>query len=144
MELDSVETSFVPQADRRARIPEPPPVRLVTVDDAHLSAPAGAEVQLNDFYVNVLQFERQADCEFPVYRAENFRLVFDVLEPPISRDDFRPIRIEVPSLQTTEQKLIDAGANYTRQRGLMPGDESLVLLDPAGNWVEITEGRTIR
>lgn len=144
MELDSVETSFVLQADRRARIPEPPPVRLVTVDDAHLSAPAGAEIQLDDFYVNVLQFERQADDEFPIYRAENFRILFDVLEPPISRDDFRPVRIEVSSLQATEQKLIDAKLEYVRQRGLMPGDESLVLRDPAGNWVEIHEGRQIR
>jgi hypothetical protein len=144
MELDPVETSFVLKADRRARIPEPPPVRLGTVDDAHLPAPAGAEIQLDDFYVNLLQFEREADREFPIYRAENFRLVFDVLEPPIARDDFRPVRIEVPSLQATEQKLLDAEMEYTRQRGLMPGDQSLVLLDPAGNWVEIHEGRQIR
>lgn len=143
MELESVQIPFVPKPDRRARIPEPPPVRLVTVDDAHLPAAAGAEVQLDEFYGKLLGFERQPASEFPVYRAENFRLLFDVLEPPIVREDFRPLRIEVPSLESTEQKLIDAEIEYSRQRGLMPGQESLVLLDPAGNWVEITEGRAI-
>jgi hypothetical protein len=143
MELDSVEIPFLPKADRRARIPEPPPVRLVTVDDVHLPSPAGAEIALDNFYVGLLEFERQVGSEFPVYRAENFRLIFDVLEPPISRDDFRPIRVEVPSLQTTEQKLIDAEIDYTRQRGLTPGDQTLVLRDPSGNWVELHEGRQI-
>ena len=32
---------------------------------------------------------------------------------------------------------------YTRQRGLNLGEESLVLLDPAGNWVEIVEMRVV-
>lgn len=144
MELESVQTPFVSQPDRRARIPEPPPVRLLTVDDAHLPAAAGAELQLDEFYAKLLGFERQPDSEFPIYRAENFHLLFDVLEPPISRDDFRPLRIEVPSLAATEQKLIDAEIEYARQRSLTPGQEGLILLDPAGNWVEITEGRMFR
>jgi hypothetical protein len=143
MELESVQAPFAPQPDRRARIPEPPPVRLLTIDDAHLPAAAGAEVRLDEFYVGLLAFERQPDSEFPVYRAENYRLVFDVAEPPLSRDDFRPLRIEVPSLQAAEQRLIESEVEYTRQRGLAPGSESLALLDPAGNWLEITEGRRI-
>jgi hypothetical protein len=144
MELEFVQTPFVAQPDRRRRVPEPPPVRLLTVDDAHLPAPAGAEIQLDGFYRDLLGFERQCDSEFPVYRAENFRLWFDVVEPPIARVDFRPLRIEVPSIAETEQKLVDGQIEYSHQRGLMAGQESLVLLDPAGNWVEITEGGTIR
>lgn len=143
MELDSVQAPFVPQPDRRARIPEPPPVRLLTIEDAHLPAAAGAEVNLDAFYVGLLAFERQPDSEFPVYRAENYRLLFDVLEPPISRDDFRPLRIEVASLAATEQKLIESDLQYTSQRGLLAGQQSLVLLDPAGNWLEITETRRV-
>lgn len=143
MELESVQTPFAPQPDRRTRIPEPPPVRLLTIDDAHLPAAAGAEVRLDEFYVGLLAFERQLDSEFPVYRAENYRLLFDVLEPPVSRDDFRPLRIEVAEFQATEQKLIDSDLEYTRQRGLWAGQESLVLLDPAGNWLEITQSHRI-
>ncbi|HEY2587829.1 MAG TPA: hypothetical protein VGI81_18940 [Tepidisphaeraceae bacterium] len=144
MELDPVDKPFVPATDRRPRMPEPPPVRLLTVDDAHLPAPAGIEVDLDGFYVGLFGFERDEKSEFPVYRAENFRLIFDILEPPIARDDFRPLRIEVPSLEAAEQKLIEAEIEYTRQRALLPGRESLALLDPAGNWVEINEGRPVR
>lgn len=144
MELSPVDKPFVPATDRRPRMPEPPPVRLLTVDDAHLPAPAGIEVDLDGFYMGLFGFERDVASEFPVYRAENFRVVFDVLEPPIARDDFRPLRIEVPSLPAAEQKLIDAEIEYTRQRALLPGTESLALLDPGGNWVEISEGRQVR
>jgi len=144
MQLETVETSFVLSPDPRPRIPEPPPVRLVAIDDVHLPAPAGAEIELDNFYVTLLCFERQADLEFPIYRAENFKLIFDVLEPPIARETMRPVRIEVPSLRTTEQKLVDARMEFSWQRGLLPGQEALVLLDPAGNWVEISEGRQIR
>jgi catechol 2,3-dioxygenase-like lactoylglutathione lyase family enzyme len=144
MELEPIDKPFVPATDRRPRIPEPPPVRLLTVDDAHLPGPAGIEVELDAFYVTLLGFERDATGEFPVYRAENFRVLFDILEPPIARGDFRPLRIEVPSVNAAEQKLMDAGIEYTRQRGLLAGQESLALLDPAGNWVEINEGRPVR
>jgi hypothetical protein len=117
---------------------------LVTIDDAHLPAPAGTEIELDGFYSTLLCFERQVDSEFPIYRAENFRLIFDVLEPPIARETMRPVRIEVPSLRTTLQKLVDAKMEFTWQRGLLAGQECIVLLDPAGNWVEISEGRQIR
>ena len=57
MELEPLSTPFVPAADHRPRIPEPPPVRLLTVDDAHLPAPAGIEVDLDGFYVQLFGFE---------------------------------------------------------------------------------------
>jgi hypothetical protein len=75
----------------------------------------------------------------PVYLAENFRLLFEVVEGRIIRDDLRAVRIEVPSLGEAEAKLLEAKMEYTRQRGLQPGEESIVLLDPGGNWAEITE-----
>ena len=43
------------------------------------------------FYVGLLSFERDADDSVVVYHAENFRLIFDVLEPPIERDTMRPL-----------------------------------------------------
>ncbi|HSU65957.1 MAG TPA: hypothetical protein VLJ39_03745 [Tepidisphaeraceae bacterium] len=144
MELESPTSPFTPKFDPRPRVPEPPPVRLATIADAHLPAAAGSEPQLDAFYVGLFSFEREPSSEFPVYRSETFRLLFDILEPPIRRDDLRPLRIEVPSLRTTEQKLLDAEIEYTRQRGLLAGQESLALLDPAGNWLEIAEWRELR
>ena len=144
MELEPPSTECKPTADRRPRLFEPPPVRLAAVDDARLPAPAGIEVQLDAFYLGLLRFEREPESHFPVYRAENFRLHFDVQEPPLQRQDMRPLGILVPSLAELEPKLIDAEIEYSRQGGLLPAQEALMLLDPAGNWVEITESRELQ
>ena len=144
MNLDTPSGELKLEADARPKMPEPPPVRLLAVNDVHLNAAAGVERELDAFYVGLLQFVRDAELEFPVYEAENFRLVFDVLEPPINRQDLRPTLIQVPSLSELARKFIDAELEYTRTRGLTLGHESLVLLDPAGNWVEITQWKELR
>ena len=147
IELDVAEMSrgsaAVAEIDQRPGIPEPPPVRLVAVKDVRLIAPAGAERQLDEFYVGLLELEREPDSHFPVYRAENLRIWFDIVEPPVGRGDMRPLGIEVSSLVEAEHKFIDAKIEYVLQKGVNPGDESLLLLDPAGNWIEISESRMI-
>ena len=143
MELDEPTTEFAIAQDRRPHIPEPLPVRLVAIADARLIAPAGIEPQLDAFYVGLWGFARDAESYFPVYRADNFSLRFDVLEPPIARDDLRPLAFEVLSLAQAEHKLIDHEIEYVRQKGINAGEENLVLLDPAGNWVQITEVRSV-
>ncbi|HWE01506.1 MAG TPA: VOC family protein [Tepidisphaeraceae bacterium] len=125
-------------ADRRPRMPEPLPVRLVTVEDARLIAAAGQESALDAFYVELLGFEKEDAESRLVYRADNFRLVWRIHELPITRNDMRALGIEVPVLREAEQKLIDAEIFYERRRGLYPGQQSLVLQDPAGNWIELT------
>ena len=142
MELEPSAHVVLPAADRRPLIPEPLPVRLVTVDDATLPAVAGLEVQLDEFYVGLLKFERETGDE-PTYRADNFRLRFKIIERFPERDNLRPLLIEVPRLPELEHELIEREIDYTRQRGVTPGEERLVLQDPAGNWVEIVEYRTI-
>ena len=139
MELEESPKQFKPAVDRRPRVPEPLPVRLVTIDDARLLAPAGLERDLDAFYVAVLGFERQDPPEQIIYRADNFSLRFDVVEPPLRRDDMRPLGVEVPSLADLEPKLREAGLDYERRRGLLPGEETIVLTDPAGNWVEVAD-----
>ena len=133
---------FTPRHDRRPRLPEPLPVRLIAVADVRLEAPAGRERQLDLFYAGLLGMERVAG-EAIVYRAENFDLYIDVLEPPIPRDDFRPVKVEVRSLGETQLKLVEQEIEYERRRGLVAGDESLLLQDPADNWVELTQSRII-
>jgi hypothetical protein len=142
MELEPATRAFKPQIDRRPRVPEPLPVRLATVDDARLPAAAGLERQLDAFYVGVLGFAR-ATADTITYRADNFALHFTVIEPPLRRDDMRPLGVEVPSLAELEPKLAAAEVEYARQRGLLPGEESIVLLDPAGNWLEIVDRRAV-
>src|SRR5689334_5128829 len=113
-------------------MPEPPPVRLVAVADVHVPAAAGLEVQLDDFYVKLLRFDREgADDGQVTYKSENFRLCFDVLEPPLQRDDFRPIMIDVPALSVIEDQIIEREIEYERHKGLAPGQKTLLFQDPA-------------
>ena len=150
MELEPATGQFKPVADRRPRVPEPLPVKLVAVADAHLPAAAGLERKLDAFYVGLFGFERTAGAagagestEAIAYRADNFTLHIDVHEPPVKRIDLRPLAVEVPSLGALEEKLVEAEAEYERHRGLLPGEAAIVLLDPAGNWVEAVEMKTV-
>lgn len=143
LELETPEHATEPaKPDRRPPMPEPLPVRLVAIEDVHLPAPAGAEVELDAFYVGLLQFQR-ADGDRLIYHAENFDLYFDIAEGPIAHDTLRPLGVEVLSLAELEQRLIDLEREYTRLRGTTPGRETLLIRDPAGNWVEIGEVRLI-
>ena len=128
--------------DALPRMVEPPPVRLVTVDDARMLAGAGLEKQLDAFYVGLLQLVRDPGARL-AYRAANFALVFEILEPPVWRQDMRAIGIEVQSLAEARQKLIDAEIEHVLQRGLTPGNLSILLQDPAGNWLELSEAAMI-
>lgn len=143
MEPEPATRPFKPEIDRRPCAPDPLPVRLMTVNDARLPAAAGLERPLDAFYVGVLGFEREHDGEAISYRADNFSLHIDVIEPPLRRDDMRPLRIEVPSLAELEGKLSERELEYSRQRGLLPGEEAIVMVDPAGNWLQIIDHRGV-
>jgi len=132
-----------PVPDRRPRMDEPLPVRLVAIADVTLPVRAGLEVELGRFYVGLLEFVRDTDLRELVYHADNFALRFVVRELLPERGEYRPLQIEVQSLLGAERKLIDAKIEYVRQKTLTPGEESLVLLDPAGNWVELVEYRAV-
>jgi hypothetical protein len=137
-------SGFEPVEDRRPHMDEPLPVKLVAIDDVHLSSPRGIEAELDAFYVGLWQFQRDAGEAGLVYRADNFRLRFEIVpDDRLERDSLRPQGIEVMSLAEAEEKLIEEELEYVRQRGLTPGQQSLLLLDPAGNWVEIFECRPI-
>jgi catechol 2,3-dioxygenase-like lactoylglutathione lyase family enzyme len=143
LELVESTGTFKLRPDRRRRMEEPLPVKLVTVDDAVLLTAAGRERDLDAFYVELLGFVRVGTGYELVYRAENFNLHFRVGEPPVRRESLRALGVEVPSLAETEQKLIDRQIEYSWQKGLMPGHRSISLADPAGNWLELTESRAI-
>lgn len=140
MELEDPSIDFKLEADKRPTMPQPPPVRLVAIEDLQMSCAAGLEVALDDFYVNVLHFDRESAPQGQiVYKAENFRLLFTVMEPPILRDDLRPIGIEVESLTTVRQALQDREIDYKYDRALFTGQDLYLLQDPAGNWVQISQ-----
>ena len=117
---------------------EPPPVRLLAVADVRVCAVESVVSLLDDFYLGVLGLEREiGEPGQIVYKAENFRLRFDVLESPRIPEDLRPILIDVPSLSFVRQQLTDREIEFQCQTGLPPAQETLLLQDPAGNWVQI-------
>jgi len=119
-------------------MPDLPPVSIVAVEDCALRAPVGVERDLDGFYVGLLRFERDAGAAGIVYRAQNARLRFDVREAPIEHRSLRPLQVVFDWLMVDmEQQLIDRKADYVRQRGLTAGADTLLLLDPAGNWIEL-------
>jgi hypothetical protein len=143
LELVEPTGDFHPRPDRRPRMEAPLPIKLVTVDDATLLTGAGLERALDAFYIDLLGFVRTGSPHDLSYRADNFILHFRVEEPPVQRDTLRALGVEVLSLATIEQRLIDQQIEYTRQKGLMPGHQSIAVLDPAGNWLELTESRAV-
>lgn len=145
MELEPSRGEFKPVADRRRRIEEPLPVRLVAVRDVQMVGRIERHEALDAFYVDLLEFEREeGPAGAPVYRADNFRLRFEWVEEKRGETDLKPVLIEVQSLPQAEMKLIEAKIEYTRQRALLAGRESLLLLDPAGNWVELVQVQAVR
>jgi hypothetical protein len=137
MELDQPNFAFKPGRDARPHMPEPPPVRIVAVEDVTLPASSGQEADLDAFYIGLLEFERDDKSGGLVYKAENLRLRFNLVEGPIVRGDYRALTVEVRDLRLAEKKLVDEELEYERHKGLTPGQERLLLLDPAGNIVEL-------
>lgn len=139
-------TGFTQAApDRRPLMPEPPPVRLLAVEDVRLPAATGLEKRLDVFYVDLLEFEREpaAETGVVIYKAENARLRFDVVETQPPRQDYRSVVVEVQSLADAELKLIEQELEYERMRGVTPGEESLFVRDPAGHCISIVERREL-
>ncbi|MCY2952435.1 MAG: hypothetical protein NTU53_10710 [Planctomycetota bacterium] len=144
-----IEPSAVPLApaaeDKRPKMPQPLPVRLIAVDDVSLPARSGLEPDMDHLYVTLLGFLRTpSPSSTLIYQADNFRLCFTLAEGLIPHDTHRPAQIEILwSLGDLELKFVELEIPYTRQRALTPGSEALVLLDPSGNWLEITEHRQL-
>ena len=136
-------TGIRPRVDRRPHMDQPPPVRLGAIEDILLDASIDMQAALDDFYVTMLEFAAEHFTDQVIYQAENFNLIFRLLPQMPPREHYRFVQIEVRSLAETQRKLIEREIDYARQKGLTPGTESLALVDPAGNWIELVEGRAV-
>jgi catechol-2,3-dioxygenase len=101
--------------------------------------------QLDWFYVSLLGFERAECAEERViaYRAENCTLRLSLAEGVLQHPSLRPLGVQVPSLAEMINRLIDAQIDFEHVRGLAPGQESILLSDPAGNAAEVSELRAV-
>ena len=142
LEKPSIEFPRAPE-DKRLKVPEPPPVRLIAVEDVTLEATAADAGKLDDFYIGLLKFERDTKADGIVYKAENVRLQFIIQPAPALRDDLRAIGVEVPSLADMELLLMDRKMPFTKERSLVLGHMTFLLRDPAGNWLRIGQVKRI-
>jgi hypothetical protein len=127
------------RADVRPPMPEPPPVRVVAVNDVHLPAAVGREKELDAFYVGVLNFAAgRGGGGALAFAAENVDIVFDLGEPPVNYENLAPTMMEVPSLRNLRALLLDNEIAYETMHGLMPGTEHILVRDPAGNLLAIS------
>jgi hypothetical protein len=55
----------------------------------------------------------------------------------------RMLGVVVRSLPDLMRKLTEAEIEYARERGLVAGEERLLVMDPAGNWLRIGELKII-
>ncbi|MCY2954223.1 MAG: hypothetical protein NTU53_19990 [Planctomycetota bacterium] len=131
-------------ADKRLKMPQPLGVRLIAVADVGLPGRAGSEGAMDHLYVGLLGLVREEGEAGLVYQSESFRLCFAMVEGLIVHETYRAAQIEVTSLAGLENKLVESEIEYTRQRGVTAGTECLVLMDPSGNWLEITDRREVR
>ncbi len=142
MELDQPDFEFTPPADRRPTIPEPPPVRLVAVEDVTLSATSAESAKLDAFYVGLLRFDRDVKESGIVYRAENARLRIEIVADDVPRDDMRALGVDVPSLRDLELLIVDRQIPFIKERGINVGQLNFLLQDPARNWIRL--GQVLR
>lgn len=131
--------------DLRPHMPEPPAVSLVSIRDVTLPMVAGLESQLDPLYIDILRFRRgQSEDGSPVYHAENHDLRFYVLEKPPAREECRPIGIVTPHLADITETLATLRIEHEYVRGLVAGQDGVLMRDPAGNWMALLPLREIR
>ena len=138
VELVEAASGAIPAADRRPHIPQPLPVRLVAVEDVRLTAKPEFSEELDAFYVELLGFEREHMQTHNIYHAENLSLHIHLIDELPERD-LRPLGIEVESLADIAQRLNEREIEFELQKGLLPGQRTVLLQDPAGNWVAISQ-----
>ena len=136
-------TGFEAVADRRPRMEEPLPVRLIAVADVRLHAMYGQEHLLDPFYAQLLEFVKEGDGQNLIYRGDNFSIHFDWHEGLIDRNSLRPVGIEVESLGILVRKLVEREIEFQFERGLTPGSPCVLMHDPAGNALQVYERRHI-
>jgi hypothetical protein len=137
IQLETAE-AWSAQDDRRPHMPEPPPVRLLAVADVTLPGVADLEPLHDAFYCGLLKMVRDEPRRQRIYRAANFRLIFELCDRPPEDRPQRPLLVEVDQLGPLLAALTEARLEFEHLRGLLPGQECVLLRDPSGNWVQVS------
>jgi hypothetical protein len=124
---------------------QPLPVRLVAIEDVHVPCPAGVDHLLDAFYVDLLNMVRLNDIDdidengvtVIRFRADNHVLHLHVEDRPVEHDALRPLIVELDDRASLMKKLIANHIHYEWVKGIAAGDDHVLLIDPAGNYVGV-------
>lgn len=155
---------FTPRPDDQAPIPlddspgqliraidgvmleQPLPVRLIAVDDVTIPCPAGVDHLLDAFYVELLGMKRVTNAGPSLalvieFRADNVSLRLAVEDRPVEHDALRPMMVEVDDRGRLIKEVIDRRMPFEMIKSLIAGEDHLLLIDPAGNYVGVLQHR---
>lgn len=130
-------------ADGRLPSYQPPPVMLQAVADVALPLDGHGDKRLDDFYVELLRFEK-IDAPLRTYRAEKHHLVFHPAGEQIFRHDAAPVGLVTPFFWELRDGLKLRKMEYRYLQGIVAGDDSLLFQDPCGNWLSVTRWSSVR
>jgi hypothetical protein len=118
-------------------------VRLEAIADVHLESPPHRRERIRRFYSRLIGLaERPREADVPedlCFASELLRLRVRVTADALPSPNRRRALIRVPSLPMLMEALSEQGFTYQIQRGLSFFDRRLLVLDPAGNLVELKE-----
>jgi len=144
MRVEDTAQPLKPVTDFRPRMPEPPVVRLISIDDVSIHATPATSALLDAFYIELLAFERDDDPAHAIaYRAEKNRLIVEVFDVVPPRDDFRPVQLATPLFDAFVRRITELEMPFEWQKGVAPGLETAFLQDPAGNWISVEPIRAV-
>lgn len=122
--------------------------RLLAVNDVHLTAPYGTRDALCRFYGELLGFRRvEAGHEdalqvtFVGIPRSGPRLIIDLLEVSAAKPMRRQALVQFGTLAPLAEALTERGIVFEWSTGWFFFDRRIGLLDPAGNWIELTSSQ---
>jgi hypothetical protein len=142
LELEPAD-GFEQPDDRRPKMDEPLPVRLVAIADVRLPALLELERKHDEFYCGLLKMVRDEPRSQRIYRTDNHRIVFELFEHLIERTECRPLNVEIDSLSSLQASLIEQKIEFELVRDITLGIQSLALRDPSGNWLQIAQSTPV-
>jgi hypothetical protein len=127
------------EADDRPMLDEPPPVKVLAVRDVELQAADDELPAVAAFYAGLLGL-KPLDARTFGSATVDLRLV----PPEGERDSLKPLGLQAQHYKQIVERLQMDEVDFEIVRGLVAGGDTILLRDPAGNWVGIGEWREVR
>ena len=117
--------------------------RILAIEDVHLCSPPTVEADLRIFYTGLLGLDLMGEAPgtsligFRGYPRSGPQLIVTLTTDPQAHSPRRQVLVQVASLRECAEALSDRGIAFEWSQGWSFYDRRLLILDPAGNRVEL-------